>query len=292
MSSNKFNNNIHKFLTFIVQTYPLQPNNDDIENYRQFITTLYDILPQDTYSLEMKQYIEKNQLTDDIMKERILLCKWLINVENLNDTDIQIRLSSFDMKITDLDPKIWGRYGWDSIYFIVINYSVKPDEDTKKKYKKVLENLGYVLPCNICKNNYVQELKQFPLNDRTMSSKYTLVSWYGDIRNSINSKLLLNRQSKSKTIVPELIGLKVYRPPSNQVDGGSIRETIKYLSQNKETKNTNISYISNKTSQTIEQSTIKTPSIVQYTSATPQHQVTYYPQTKPYVRSGCNCGKR
>lgn len=87
--------------------------------------------------------------------------------------------------MNNIDPKIWGRPGWDFLFYIAISY---PDIATKQdmiNMKTFLYSLGNVLPCITCRYNYSNNLGKYPLNESVLSSRYNLINWMLNIYNEI-----------------------------------------------------------------------------------------------------------
>ena len=89
-------------------------------------------------------------------------------------------------------PKLWGNCGWQFLHYIALGYSNKPSEDDKQHYKIFILNLGYVLPCEECRDNFQSHIKKFPIEDYLDNSK-KLFEWVIKIQNEIN---MINHKTK------------------------------------------------------------------------------------------------
>ena len=72
---------------------------------------------------------------------------------------------------------------------ISISYPNEPNEEQKKNYRTFFENFYQVIPCSICSNNYINNLKELPITNDTMKNQQTLVKWVIDIHNIVNKEL-------------------------------------------------------------------------------------------------------
>jgi hypothetical protein len=97
----------------------------------------------------------------------------------------------------NINPSIWGKSFWDTIYYIIIAYSDNPSIDDKTHVKNFLESLQYVLPCENCSSHYSENLKKTPLTNEVLSSRYSLLAWMVNINNDVN------RRTGKPDITPE-----------------------------------------------------------------------------------------
>ena len=87
-----------------------------------------------------------------------------------------------------MNQNIWGSHLWFSLHTISFNYPTKPTNDDKEKYKLFFETLQYVIPCNICKKNYIRHLQEHPITNH-LNSKKDLVYWVIDMHNMVNAEI-------------------------------------------------------------------------------------------------------
>ena len=88
-----------------------------------------------------------------------------------------------------LGPSIWGPHLWKTLHMISISYPNEPNEEQKKNYRTFFENFYQVIPCSICSNNYINNLKELPITNDTMKNQENLVKWVIDIHNIVNKEL-------------------------------------------------------------------------------------------------------
>ena len=117
-----------------------------------------------------------------------------------------------------MEPKIWGNHEWLFLHTITLHYPDNPTEFDKEKYKKFFESLSHVIPCDICKSHYKQNIKKYPIQ---LESKETLTRWLHKIHNIVNVKNgieefsydefikkfsdMYSNNSKTKILIPILI---------------------------------------------------------------------------------------
>lgn len=97
------------FLHSITMAYPICPNNNDMKNMRDFFTTLSGILPCTTCRDNYKRHLKELPLTDDILKSREKLIKWLIDFHNI----VNVENGKSKMTYTEVQNKYLELYGYD-----------------------------------------------------------------------------------------------------------------------------------------------------------------------------------
>jgi hypothetical protein len=83
-------------------------------------------------------------------------------------------------------PSVWGPHGWKFIHYTTLGYPENPTNNEKKNYKKFYELIKYTIPCFLCRENYINHLKKFPLNDKVLSNRDNLIKWGIDMHNAVN----------------------------------------------------------------------------------------------------------
>ena len=92
------------------------------------------------------------------------------------------------MNRINLNPQIWGPKGWFFLESCIIGYPTNPTEHDKTIFKNILNNIGFILPCNKCRNNYINHLHEYPLNNKILSNKDLLLEWFVKIHNIASGK--------------------------------------------------------------------------------------------------------
>ena len=84
---------------------------------------------------------------------------------------------------------IWGKHVWKALHYIAVGYPNEPTEQQKKDYKMFYTLLKTVLPCNVCREHYTENLKQLPITDDVLKNNSSLIKWTIDLHNLINEQL-------------------------------------------------------------------------------------------------------
>lgn len=72
-----------KALHMISVGYPNEPSDEQKKNYRRFFETLHQIIPCSICSNNYKRHLIDIPITDEVMKNKQTLAKWVIDVHNL-----------------------------------------------------------------------------------------------------------------------------------------------------------------------------------------------------------------
>jgi hypothetical protein len=86
-------------------------------------------------------------------------------------------------------PTKWGNCGWKFIHSITLNYPENPTNDDKDNYVNFFYSLIYILPCDSCGNNLKNHYKKLPLDEKSLTNRYTLVKWGIDLHNIVNQSI-------------------------------------------------------------------------------------------------------
>ena len=88
---------------------------------------------------------------------------------------------------------VWGPGMWHYLHTMSFNYPVKPTKYDKKHYRDFVLQLQYVLPCSKCRENLKKNLKELPLTQSDMESRYTFSKYMYKLHEKVNT--LLNKTS-------------------------------------------------------------------------------------------------
>lgn len=84
---------------------------------------------------------------------------------------------------------VWGPSMWFTLHLISFNYPGKPSLKQKQEYFNFFKNLGNILPCSYCRQNYKKNIKTVKLNMSVMKNRNTLSLWLYKLHNEINKML-------------------------------------------------------------------------------------------------------
>ena len=63
------------------------------------------------------------------------------------------------------NPKLWGNCGWQFLHYISLGYSNRPTQEDKEHYRNFMVELGFVLPCEECRENFKNHYKKYPIDN-------------------------------------------------------------------------------------------------------------------------------
>jgi hypothetical protein len=87
-----------------------------------------------------------------------------------------------------MNQNIWGPHLWFSLHTISFNYPLNPTQEERNNFKNFFLNLQEVIPCSICKKNYIRHLKEHPI-DNFLNNRKSLVYWVIDMHNMVNGEI-------------------------------------------------------------------------------------------------------
>ena len=83
----------------------------------------------------------------------------------------------------------WGPVMWHYLHTVSFNYPVNPTKLQKKKYKELLVNLQYTLPCKYCRINLTNNYKKYPLTAKVFENRDSLSRYVYNLHEVINKML-------------------------------------------------------------------------------------------------------
>lgn len=97
-------------------------------------------------------------------------------------------------KKSNINPKLWGPYFWQTFHFTAFGYPENPNETDKSAYKTFYIHFMKILPCDKCSVSS-QEIIEINLLSSALESRKTLIRWSYDFHDKVNKKL--NKKSPS-----------------------------------------------------------------------------------------------
>jgi hypothetical protein len=67
-------------------------------------------------------------------------------------------------------------------------YPIHPKDTEKEQYKLFFESLQHVIPCSVCKRNYIRHFQEHPI-DKALKNRRELVKWVIDMHNMVNGEI-------------------------------------------------------------------------------------------------------
>ncbi len=83
---------------------------------------------------------------------------------------------------------IWGPDFWKVINHVTTNYPDNPTNEDKTTHYDFFNNIGKVLPCNKCRNNYQTHFDNTELNNG-LNSKNDLINYVINFHNKVNKSI-------------------------------------------------------------------------------------------------------
>ena len=88
-----------------------------------------------------------------------------------------------------MNPNVWGPHAWTFLHFITLSHPKNPTEADKYNMKTFFKSLEHVLPCDVCRLHYEENIEKiYPLTNEVLSSRENLVKWLIDVHNAVNKR--------------------------------------------------------------------------------------------------------
>jgi hypothetical protein len=84
---------------------------------------------------------------------------------------------------------VWGPSLWHYLHVMSFNYPINPTKIQKQKYKQLLLNFQYTLPCKYCRMNLKKNFKKFPLIDKIFENRNNFSRYIFNLHEQINKLL-------------------------------------------------------------------------------------------------------
>ena len=84
---------------------------------------------------------------------------------------------------------VWGPSLWHYLHVMSFNYPINPTNLQKQKYKQLLLNFQYTLPCKYCRMNLKKNFKKFPLVDKIFENRNNFSRYIFNLHEQINKML-------------------------------------------------------------------------------------------------------
>jgi hypothetical protein len=84
---------------------------------------------------------------------------------------------------------VWGPSFWALFHLISFNYPDNPSPKDIDIALTLIKSIYYVLPCKLCSDHYIENLKTNPLKPCDVKSKKNFVLWFINFHNIVNKML-------------------------------------------------------------------------------------------------------
>jgi hypothetical protein len=84
---------------------------------------------------------------------------------------------------------VWGPSLWHYLHLMSFNYPINPTKIQKQKYKQLLLNFQYTLPCKYCRINLKKNFQKFPLTDKIFENRNNFSRYIFNLHERINKLL-------------------------------------------------------------------------------------------------------
>ena len=142
---------------------------------------------------------------------------------------------------------------WFSLHTISLNYPLKPTNEDKINYGNFFSALQHVIPCPVCKKNYIRHIQEHPINN-FLDNRKSLVYWVIDMHNMVNAEIGKKILSYANVIkkYEDVYKKEIILNSEGEDDDDNHMECIKKIEKekdennNKNSDNSTLSYINSK----------------------------------------------
>ena len=156
---------------------------------------------------------------------------------------------SIPLNRMNFSPSIWGEATWKFMHLVALGYPEKPTKKDRQTYKAFFFNLGKVLPCDRCSNNYKDHWRKLNI-DRYLNNPDDLFSWTVLVRNEVQKKIKKKKMYNPMTLKRHFMNLNrqyLIHQGSQGNTKKKVHRKTKTKKNNKSEQNT-LSWVTNVTS--------------------------------------------
>lgn len=94
-----------------------------------------------------------------------------------------------------ITPTKWGAAAWTFIHYVAAGYPKHPTSQDADEYRRFFSGLGYVLPCQACRNHLHEHMRNNPPDAALAAGRDDLFAWTVRLHNVVNETLGKTRVS-------------------------------------------------------------------------------------------------
>jgi hypothetical protein len=120
LNPNVWGNGAWIFLHSISLTYPNDPTNNDKKNYKIFFETLGYLIPCNHCSNHYNEFLSKNPINNNVLKNKESLTRWLYNAHNNVNNILNKKKINFNEFINNYNDMYSNKHDVNNNYYIYI----------------------------------------------------------------------------------------------------------------------------------------------------------------------------
>ena len=86
----------------------------------------------------------------------------------------------------NISPDIWGSSAWIYLHYVTLSYPDNPTDKERHNMHNFFSMVKETLPCDKCRQNFNNHLRNNPLTENVLSTRYNLVNWLLNMHNEVN----------------------------------------------------------------------------------------------------------
>ena len=124
--------NIH----IVALAYPDNPSNEDKQNYKEYYTSIQNILPCSYCRDHYKKNLLENPLTNDVLSSQTNLVKWTIDLHNVVNKQLNKKIVDYNEMLIMLQNKFIEKF--ENVSLPLTQSPPIPVENLKKKSNNII----------------------------------------------------------------------------------------------------------------------------------------------------------
>jgi hypothetical protein len=85
-------------------------------------------------------------------------------------------------------PDHWGPYIWSAIHILCMGAPAQLTDEQKRHYKYFFHSLPHLLPCSVCAEHMLENLKTKPVEHYLDGGRESLFKWSVEFHNLVNTQ--------------------------------------------------------------------------------------------------------
>lgn len=88
----------------------------------------------------------------------------------------------------NLAPSAWGRTVWNALYVFAVGFPENPTIEEQEAAMNMVLSLQHLLPCESCRNNFLGELRELPV-EQYVGSRKDFIKFVNGLHQSVSTRL-------------------------------------------------------------------------------------------------------
>ena len=99
-----------------------------------------------------------------------------------------------------IQSNVWGPPLWFFLHSMSLNYPNRPTAKDKERYHGFILSLRYVIPCRICRENFISNIDKMAFSKQHLKNRETFTKFLIDLHNIVNKETGKKRVPYAKAL--------------------------------------------------------------------------------------------